>query len=72
VALARALVHRPQLVFADEPTGSLDGEAAEQVMAALQELRGEREASVVVVTHDPAWAEQADRCLRLRAGHLVS
>ncbi len=70
VALARALSNEPRLVLADEPTGSLDSQRGREVMALLAEICRERRVAVVLVTHDPAGADFADRVLRLRDGRL--
>ncbi|MHB8691594.1 MAG: ABC transporter ATP-binding protein [Solirubrobacteraceae bacterium] len=67
-ALARALVNDPDLVLADEPTGSLDQENG---AAVLELLRGLRDRAVVIVTHEPEAASIADRVLRLVDGRLV-
>ncbi|MFF3484208.1 ABC transporter ATP-binding protein [Streptomyces sp. NPDC002701] len=72
VAIARALVTEPDIVFADEPTGSLDQETAAEVLGLLREAVSSHGATVVVVTHDPAVAAQADRVLRLAEGRLVA
>jgi ABC-type lipoprotein export system ATPase subunit len=69
LALARALVHQPKILFADEPTGNLDAEAGANIMALLKELHREGQ-TIVMVTHDPGIAQQADRVLRLEAGRL--
>jgi len=72
VAVARALVHRPALVLADEPTGNLDPDTAAVVLALLaREIRGRRAAGVLV-THSEAAAATADRVLRLELGRLVA
>ena len=68
VALARALVARPRVVFADEPTGSLDSFAADQVMELLVDAAREQGATVVMVTHEPRVAGFADRTVLLRDG----
>lgn len=72
VAVARALVTAPQLVFADEPTGSLDTLAGRQVLALLLEAVRERGAGLVLVTHDNTVASRADREVRLVDGAVVS
>ncbi len=69
VAVARALVNRPQLVLADEPTGSLDAASATAVLDALLGTDG---VAVLVVTHDPEVAARAGRTLRMRDGKLVA
>jgi lipoprotein-releasing system ATP-binding protein len=69
VAIARALVNAPDCVLMDEPTGNLDPQSADQVLALIDEL-GEESASFVVVTHDPAIARRMHRTLELRDGAL--
>ncbi|WP_153395097.1 ABC transporter ATP-binding protein [Ornithinicoccus halotolerans] len=71
VALARALVTRPDLVLADEPTGSLDSRTGSDVLALLRRSVDEWGRSVVMVTHDPAAAAWADRVLLLADGRLA-
>ncbi|WP_425824721.1 ABC transporter ATP-binding protein [Streptomyces fractus] len=71
VAIARALITEPDVVFADEPTGALDQETAAGVLGLLREAVSTHGATVVVVTHDPTVAAQADRVLRLSQGRLV-
>jgi len=68
VALARALVADPQIVFADEPTGSLDSLNGEQVMELLVDTARERGTTVVIVTHEPRVAAYADREVMVRDG----
>ncbi len=70
VAVARALAGKPRIVWADEPTGNLDSEMAEAVMAMLGELHAEG-LSIILVTHDPAIAAHADRLITVRDGRLV-
>ncbi|HSY06511.1 MAG TPA: ABC transporter ATP-binding protein [Steroidobacteraceae bacterium] len=70
VAIARALVHEPQLLLADEPTGNLDEESAREVLPLLLSLTRARAATLLIVTHDTALAQQADRVLELRDGRL--
>jgi len=71
IALARALVHRPGLLLADEPTGNLDQDLAESVGGLLEELAGSQGATLVVVTHSRELAARMDRTLRVDRGHLV-
>jgi putative ABC transport system ATP-binding protein len=72
VAVARALVHRPAIVFADEPTASLDQATGREVIDLLVDYRQRAGGSVVVVTHDPAMLTGADRVLQMRDGRLTS
>ena len=72
VAVARALVHRPAIVFADEPTASLDQATGREVINLLVDYRTRAGGSVVVVTHDPAMLTGADRVLQMRDGRLSS
>ncbi|MGO1375466.1 MAG: ABC transporter ATP-binding protein [Psychrobacter sp.] len=67
-AVARALVSHPKIVFADEPTGNLDEQNADQVMQLLLDLRQQVGSALVVVTHDPALAEMADRVITMHDG----
>jgi putative ABC transport system ATP-binding protein len=71
VAIARALTGEPQLILADEPTGNLDSARSHEVVALLHSLAREREAAVLLVTHDADAAAAADRCYRLRDGRLL-
>ena len=70
-AVARALIARPQLVLADEPTGNLDAGNGEHVMQLMLELNQELQTSLVIVTHDMSIAERMDRILVLENGRLV-
>ena len=69
-AVARALITRPKLVLADEPTGNLDAGNGEQVLQLMMELNKELETSLVIVTHDHSIAERMDRVLVLENGKL--
>ncbi len=70
-ALARALVHGPALVIADEPTGNLDTDNGRRVLELLQALNRETGTAVLLATHDPALAGAADRLIRMRDGAEV-
>jgi ABC-type lipoprotein export system ATPase subunit len=70
VAIARALMNQPRVLFADEPTGNLDVETGLQIMAVLERLHRERRQTIVMVTHDRSVASKADRVLVLRNGRL--
>jgi putative ABC transport system ATP-binding protein len=72
VSLARALVARPAIVWADEPTGNLDEEGSAQVTRLLRDLNRQYSQTIVVVTHDPEVAHVCDRTLRMRDGRFVS
>jgi putative ABC transport system ATP-binding protein len=71
VALARAFVVQPQVLLADEPTGSLDFATGERVMALMFELNREAGTTLVLVTHDRSIAKRCDRQLHIEAGRLV-
>jgi len=71
VAIARALANDPPLLLADEPTGSLDSEAVEQVMNLFRRIRSERHLTLVMVTHDREIAASADRIVTMRDGSVV-
>jgi len=71
VAVARALVSKPAVVFADEPTGNLDSKASAGVLALLRQAVDDFGQTVVMVTHEPAAAAHADRLITLRDGKLV-
>lgn len=71
VAIARALANNPPLLLADEPTGNLDTEAGQRVMQALHTVREEAGTTVVIVTHDPELAAQADDVYTLVDGLIV-
>ena len=72
VAVARALVHRPRLVLADEPTASLDRRSQHEVVDLLLALAREQGSAVVLVTHDPRILDVADRILALEDGRLIA
>ncbi len=70
VAIARALANNPPLLLADEPTGNLDSESGAMVMETLHQIRAENGTTIVLVTHDPNLAKQADRILTLIDGRI--
>jgi len=71
VAVARALVTRPTVLLADEPTGNLDSEASARVMDLVGRLHRERGQTVILISHDAQVAGRADRLLRMRDGRLL-
>ncbi len=72
VAVARALMNRPQVIVADEPTGNLDERTGEEVISLLLEVCAEENAALVLVTHNPAHAKRCARQLTLHAGSFAS
>lgn len=71
VALARAFVNEPEILFADEPTGNLDGANGAGIIDLLFELNRARGTTLVLVTHDPNLAEQCDALVRIQDGQIV-
>ena len=71
VAIARALVSEPKIIFADEPTGNLDGETAQEIEQLLFQLNRELGTTLVLVTHDPDLAQQCQRHFELVNGQLI-
>src|SRR5512135_681614 len=71
VTVARSLVNEPAIVWADEPTGNLDSEAANDVLGLMRQLNRERGQTLVVVTHDPDIGRLCDRIVRMRDGLIV-
>jgi lipoprotein-releasing system ATP-binding protein len=71
-AIARALIAEPQILLADEPTGNLDRKTGEEILRILRSLNAEQNLTIVMVTHDPAIAAQADRTVRLVEGRVVA
>jgi putative ABC transport system ATP-binding protein len=69
-AIARALIHEPRLILADEPTANLDSDTGSAVVSLLHELTRARGATVILATHDPEIVSRSDRLLRLRDGLL--
>ena len=71
VAVARAIVGRPRIVLADEPTGNLDSQMGDEIISILQALNRDEQTTVVMVTHDPRQADKTSRTLRLFDGRQV-
>ncbi len=69
-AIARALIAEPKLLLADEPTGNLDRQTGGEILALLRRLNAEQGLSIIMVTHDPHIANQADRTIRLAEGRV--
>jgi len=72
VAIARAFSNRPRILFADEPTGNLDGATGARIVELLESLNRQDGATIVLVTHDTALAARADRVLRMSDGRIVA
>ena len=71
IAIARALVHQPRVILADEPTGALDPETGTLVMELLESVARENNAALIVITHDENIALQADRIIAVEDGHIT-
>jgi lipoprotein-releasing system ATP-binding protein len=71
VSIARAIAHRPKILFADEPTGNLDSAAGLAVMTIFDKLVADDHLTIVLVTHEPSYAARADREVRLLDGRIV-
>jgi putative ABC transport system ATP-binding protein len=71
VAIARALVHDPALILADEPTGNLDSRSSDELAALLRKIVDDYDRTVLMVTHDPRLAAAADRIVFLKDGIIV-
>lgn len=69
--IARALIHEPRLLLADEPTGNLDSHSAEQVMALLEKIASQRRTTLLLVTHSEEIARRTDRRIRMRDGKIL-
>ncbi len=70
-AIARALLNQPRIILADEPTGNLDSKNGEQIIRLFESIRDELGTTVVIITHDEAIANRADRTIRLADGRLA-
>jgi len=69
---ARAFIHEPSIIFADEPTGALDSKSASDLLGKLSELNRSRSATILMVTHDPAAASYCDRVIFIRDGQIYT
>ena len=72
VAIARSLIGRPQVLFADEPTGNLDSRTSEEILDLFQQLNHTDRITLIMVTHDPGVAQHAQRIIRIRDGLIDS
>jgi lipoprotein-releasing system ATP-binding protein len=72
VAIARALMNRPDLILADEPTGALDRESADQVLALMREVNQEDAATFLICTHDEHVAAHCTRRITLQDGQVIA
>ena len=71
VAIARALASKPSMILADEPTGNLDSETSREVLELLKETSERFHQTIVMITHNPEIARQADRMIRIGDGRVV-
>ena len=71
-AIARALIHEPSLILADEPTGNLDSSASREVLELLSRMNQEKQATIIMVTHDPIAASYCDRVLFIKDGEFFN
>jgi putative ABC transport system ATP-binding protein len=72
VSLARAFSNDPRILFADEPTGNLDGETSEKVIKLLFALNREAGTTLIIVTHNTELADRTQRIIRLKGGRIVA
>jgi putative ABC transport system ATP-binding protein len=71
IAIARALANKPAILYADEPTGNLDGKTGQEVLSLLKYASLELGVTLILVTHDISIAEQAERIIKLEDGNIV-
>lgn len=72
VAVARALANKPAIILADEPTGNLDSATGRKIMDLFRKLNKEQGVTIIIITHDPQLAQEADRVVHLHDGNIVS
>jgi putative ABC transport system ATP-binding protein len=72
VALARAFINKPKILFADEPTGNLDGDTGATIENLMFSLNKDYGTTLIIVTHNPDLALKTDRIIKLRSGHIIS
>ncbi len=72
VALARAFINKPKILFADEPTGNLDGDTGATVESLMFDLNKDFGTTLIIVTHNPELAAKTGRTIQLKSGHIVS
>ena len=72
MAIARAVVKRPQIIFADEPTAALDYETSIEVLSVFEEIKKEVGTTIMMITHNPEIAKMADRVIKMRDGRVSS
>ena len=70
-AIARALMNKPKLILADEPTGNLDSDTAENIYQLMRSINEKYNTSFLIITHDQAIAQKADRIIEIKDGHIV-
>ncbi len=71
VTVARSVVHKPKIIWADEPTGNLDTKTANEVLDIILALKEDRDTTVVIVTHDPNIADRTDHVVRMDSGRII-
>lgn len=71
IAIARSLANDPEMIVADEPTGNLDSSTGEKIMKVLVDLHDQYKKTLIVVTHDPAIAEHAEKTIRIKDGEVI-
>lgn len=71
VSIARALVNKPSIIFADEPTGNLDSKTGQSILELLRKLNKEEKVTIIIVTHDEYIARSTDRIIQIRDGKII-